>query len=134
VWLAVLAAGAPLASARAQSAPPFEVVPNPSATPHPHRAAWLTAFAGVGFIAVSFPLAHEADHRYAQYLAETDVALIDERYDATTRMDRLATATLLTGEALLVTSVWLRFVHAPRETNRLSFAVEPSRCAVSLRF
>ena len=42
--------------------------------------------------------------------------------------------TLLAGEGLLATAVWLRFLHAPRERNRLTFEVEPARCAVSLRF
>jgi hypothetical protein len=85
-------------------------------------------------VAGSFPLAAEADRRYAVYLAETDVARIDARFAATTRMDRLASGTLLTGEGLLVTAVWLRFLRPPRVGNRLSFEVEPARCAVSLRF
>jgi hypothetical protein len=49
-------------------------------------------------------------------------------------MDRLASAALLTGEGLLATAVWLRFVHPAREPRRLALEVEPSRCAVSLRF
>lgn len=132
--LAVLAAGAPAAAA-AESAPPaFEVVPRHPASPPSHRLAWLTALAGAGLVAGSFPLAAEADHRYAAYLAETDVARIDGRFEATTRMDRLASGTLLAGEGLLATAVWLRFLHVRRETNRVTFEVEPARCAVSLRF
>ena len=134
--LAALASGAPqgAACANAQMTSPFEVVPRRVVTHPQHRVAWLTALAGVGLIAGSFPLAAEADHRYAVYLAETDVTRIDERFDATKRMDRLASGTLLIGEGLVATAVWLRFVHRPRETNRLTFEVEPARCAVSFRF
>ena len=132
--LAVLAAGAPVPVARAQAAAAFEVIPRHIAVRRSHRLAWLTALAGAGLVAGSFPLAAEADRRYAVYLAETDVAAIDARFNATTRMDRLASSTLLAGEGLLATAVWLRFLHAPRESNRLTFEVEPARCAVSLRF
>ena len=90
--------------------------------------------AGVALVAASFPLHKEADRRYALYLRETDVSHIDERFRATTRMDRLSSAALLTGEALLVTSVWLRFVHPQGPANRVTFVVEPQRCAWSLRF
>jgi hypothetical protein len=134
VLFAVLAAGAPVPAARAQTAPPFEVVPRPAEAHHSHRLSWLTAIVGVGLIAGSFPMAAEADRRYALYLAETDVTQIDARYDATTRMDYMASGALLAGEGLLVTSVWLRFLHPPRESNRLALEVEPARCAVSLRF
>lgn len=139
--LAVMVAGAPLqaACAHAQAASasassPFEVIPRRGDRQPSHRLAWITAGAGLALVAGSFPLAHEADRRYDRYLAETDVARIDERFVATTRMDRLASAALLTGEGLLATAVWLRFVHPAREPRRLAFEVEPSRCAVSLRF
>ena len=88
----------------------------------------------MGLVAGSFPLAAEADRRYAAYLAETDVTQIDARYDATVRMDYLSSGALLAGEGLLVTSVWLRFLHPPHESNRLALEIEPTRCAVSLRF
>jgi len=134
VLIAVLAVGMRIPDARAQETPPFEVLPS-HAAPHPtHRLALLTALVGVGCIAASFPLATEADHRYEVYLAETDVTQIDARYDATTRMDYVASGTLIAGEALLATAVWLRFLHPPRETSRVSLEVEPARCAVSLRF
>lgn len=133
---AVLVTTALGAVARAQAAPAaaFEVIPRPVHEPTSHRLAWLTALAGAGLVAGSFPLAAEADHRYALYLSETDVARIDERFQATTRMDRLASSTLLAGEGLLATAVWLRFLHPRRETDRVTFKVEPARCAVSLRF
>ena len=134
--LAVMVAGAPMSAvcAHAQAASPFEVIPVEPRPQRSYRAAWITAAAGAGLVALSFPLAHEADRRYELYLGETDVSAIDARFDATTRMDRLASAALLTGEALLATAVWLRFVHRPSASNPVTFEVEPSRCAVSLRF
>ena len=132
--LAVLVAGTPVAAASAQVAAAFEVVPRHATVHRSHRLAWLTALTGAGLVAGSFPLAAVADRRYAIYLAETDGAAIDARFGATTRMDRLASSTLLAGEGLLATAVWLRFLRAPRESHRLTFEVEPARCAVSLRF
>lgn len=134
--LAVLATIPPASAARAQAPQPapFEVIPRPVRERHSHRLAWATAIVGAGLVAGSFPLAREADHRYALYLAETDVSRIDERFDATTRMDRIASGSLLVGEGLLATAVWLRFLHSRREPNRVTFEVEPARCAVALRF
>ncbi len=146
--MAVTVAGAliPAACAHAQAAvvlqqepasrpgTPFEVMPRVERPHRSYRTAWLTAFAGAGLVAASFPLAREADERYAAYLTETDVTRIDARYDATRRMDRLASGALLTGEGLLAMAVWLRFVHPATPSRRLALEVEPSRCAVSLRF
>lgn len=131
--LLVLAAGT-MRVAAAEIAPPFEVIPPRPSGHTSHRLAWITAAAGAALITGSFPLANEADRRYAVYLAETDVSRIDERFQATRQMDRVASGTLLAGEGLLATAIWLRFLHPPRVSRRLSLAVEPARCAVSLRF
>jgi hypothetical protein len=120
--------------AHAQAETPFEVVPRRAAESSSHTLAYLTALAGVGFVVASFPLEHAADRRYAAYLSETDVTRIDERYAATVRMDRLASGSLLVGEALLATAVWLRFVHHPGGQRRVALALAPDRCALSLRF
>jgi hypothetical protein len=134
--LAVLAVVTPGTAARAQEpgAPPFEVIPRPARDHQPHHLVWLAALAGAGLVAGSFPLASEADRRYAAYLAETDVGRIEARYKATTRMDRLASGTLLAGEGLLATAVWLRFLRPRHEGPRVTYLVAPDRCAVSLRF
>lgn len=124
-----LAAGAP-----APAASSFEVMPRTRAAKPAHRGAWLVGAAGASLIAASFPMAREADRRYAAYVGERDPALLDARFGATTRMDRVASASLWTGEALLVTAVWLRFVREPKPDARVSLAVEPARCAVSLHF
>jgi hypothetical protein len=139
---AVLAFGAGgIRPAAAAVATPFEVVPRRTSEHSSHRLAWIAAATGAVLIGASFPLANEADRRYAVYLSETDVTRIDERFQATAHMDRLASGTLLTGEGLLATAVWLRFLHPPRASRRVSLAVEPdphharvARCAVTLRF
>jgi hypothetical protein len=135
VLLAGLATGALFwaACAHAQAAPAFEVVPRRVATPPAHRLAWTTALAGAALVAGSFPLAAEADRRYERYLSETNLARIDERFAATSRMDRLASATLIGGEVLLATAVWLRFLR-PAPEPRVSLELAPDRCAVALRF
>jgi hypothetical protein len=132
----VVLAAAPVLTpcARAQAETPFEVVPRHPGGQASHRLAYLTAITGIGLVALSFPLAHEADQRYAEYLSETDVSKLDERFTATERMDRLASGSLLVGEALVATAVWLRFVHHPSVQHRVTLALEPDRCALSLRF
>ncbi len=133
--LAGLATGAPswAVCAHAQAVPAFEVVPRRVASAHSHHLAWTTALAGAALVAGSFPLATEADHRYQRYLTETNLARIDERFAATARMDRLASASLLSGEVLLATSLWLRFLRPAREP-RVSLELAPDRCALALRF
>lgn len=136
-WLlAVSVIGAPpwAAPAHAQASAPFEVVTRREPERPSHRTAWITGLAGAALVGLSFPLAEEADRRYDRYLRETDVARIDERFRDTERMDRLASGALLSGEALIAAAVWLRFVHRPRLERRVTFAVRPSRCALSLRF
>jgi hypothetical protein len=142
--LAALACGTPAraAGAGAPAASPFEVVPAPPGGGTSHKLAWGAAIAGVVLVGVSFPLANEADRRYDAYLAETDVEQIEERFQATLRMDNLAKASLLAGEVLLATAVWIRFVHSKNESRvagrepseRLSLDVRPDRCALALRF
>ena len=131
---AVLAAAPPLAvCVRAQSQTPFEVVPRKPVGEHSHRLAYITALVGVGLVAASFPLDHAADQRYAAYLSETDVSMLDARFAAAERMDRIASGSLLVGEVLIATAVWLRFMH-PSPQHRVTLAMRPDRCALSLRF
>ena len=132
---AVLAAAPPLVvCAHAQAETPFEVVPRHATGQPSHRLAYLTALTGVGLVIASFPLEHAADERYAEYLSETDVTKLDEQFAATERMDRLASGSLLVGEVLIATAVWMRFVHHPSAQHRVTLAMRPDRCALSLRF
>ena len=133
--LATVVTGAPHGAvcAFAQAADSFETIPRPAPEKPAHRAAWWCALTGIGLIAASFPIASLADQRYADYLAETDPAQIEEQYQAARHADQLSSAALLTGEALIVGAVYLRFVRHPHPP-RASVAVVPGRCAVSVRF
>lgn len=125
------------ACAHAQAASPFEVVPRPAPERRSHALAWTVAATGAGLVAASFPLRDAADRRYDEYLAETDITRIESRWDATTRADRLASGSLLAGEALLAGALWLRFVHRPHASEppaRATLVVTPQRCALALRF
>jgi len=119
--------------AEARAAPAFELVER-ARPPHTrHLAAYACALAGAGLIGASFPLADEANRRYAAYEAESDPTRITARWDATVRADHVASAALLTGEGLLVTATWLRFVHHPAST-RVAIGITPSRCVVACSF
>ncbi len=135
LMLAATATGVPnvAACAEARAADPFEVVPRPAPDGRSYRAAWACAITGVGLVAASFPLANLADRRYDDYLAETDPDRVDARWRATVRMDRLSSGSLLAGEALLASAVWLRFVHRSREP-RATLVLLPDRCAIAVRF
>ena len=121
------------ACAHAQAAFAFEQVPRHTETHSSHRAAYLCALAGAGLIAASFPIADEADRRYGRYLSEADPLRFDDRFRSATHMDRLASASLLTGEGLLAAAVYLRFVRRT-DSARVRIALEPTACAVSWRF
>lgn len=144
LMLAALSCGTPTraAGADAPAASSFEVVTPPARDSRSHKLAWGTAIVGVVLVGASFPLAAEADHRYDVYLAESDVDQIESRYQSTLRMDNYAKASLLIGEALLATAVWMRFVHSAPDTRvttretpeRLTLDVRPDRCALALHF
>ncbi len=119
--------------APAQAAFAFEVVPRPAPVHRPHKAAWLCAAAGAGLVAASFSLSDRADRRYDAYLHEADPARIDARWRETVNADRLASGSLLGGEALLVGAVWLGFLR-PSPASRVALVATGDRCAVSLRF
>jgi hypothetical protein len=121
------------ACAEAQAAFPFPVIPRAAEPARSHRAAYACAIAGAGLIAASFPLSDRADRLYDDYLTESDPGRIDSRWNSTVTADRVASGSLLAGEALLATAVYLRFIHRPRE-SRVALVVTPVQCAVSLRF
>ncbi len=107
-----------------------------------HKLALGIAITGVVLVGASFPLASEGDRRYEVYLAETDVSQIEDRFQATLKMDNYAKGSLLVGELLLATAVWMRFVHHSDDSQparldtpeRLTLDVRPDRCALALRF
>jgi hypothetical protein len=135
LMLASVAAGIPNGAvcAWAQAADSFEVIPRPAKDRTPHKAAWACAITGVGLIVASFPLTDRADDLYADYLTETDPTKVEDAYSATQRADRLASGSLLVGEGLVVTAVWLRFVRRSHPPPA-SLLILPDRCAIRLRF
>lgn len=119
--------------APAQAAVPFQPVDLQPTARRSHRLAYVTAATGLALIAASFPLSDAADRRYDEYLGESDPSAIERRWDDVVHADRVASASLLSGEVLLATGIWLRFVRrAP--SSRLTWTAGPSRCAVSWRF
>jgi hypothetical protein len=113
--------------------PAFEVIGRAQVVRRSDKWVWITALAGAVLVGASFPMAEEADRRYDAYLAETDLGRIDDRFAATVRMDKLASGTLLAGEGLLATAVWLRFVRG-ENTERVALDLRTGRCALAVRF
>jgi hypothetical protein len=123
----------PAARAHAQAAEPFQVVPIATPAHRGHTWAYVSLLGGAGLIGVSFAFARRADDAYDEYLVTTDLERIDLLYDRAVRNDHLSHASLLTGEALIATGLYLRFIRRP-PAARVSLSVEPSRCALSYRF
>ena len=131
--LLTLSQSFPAACAPAQAAAPFPVVPVTGHPPRSHRGAYLCLGAGVAATVGSFAIAREADRAYDRYLVESDPSRIEGLYDRTVRLDRWSRVSLLGGQALIVTGLYLRFLrHAPDE--RVTLLVAPGRCALALRF
>lgn len=118
--------------ARAGDVTPFPVVEVPPSNGHRHRGALISAVTGLGLIGASFAWQRSANRRYDDYLSETDPDAIESRWNAVVRADRLSTSSLIAGELLLATAVYLRFVRASQP--RVALAVAPSRAAVAVRW
>lgn len=131
--LLVLPSFPPAARASAQAAEPFPVVAVEPREPRRHLWAYAALTGGVALGALSFVFSERADQAYADYLASTDQVQIQVLYDRAVHNDHLAQGSLLTGEALVATGLYLRFIRQPRP-HRVSLVVEPSRCALAWRF
>jgi hypothetical protein len=130
---ALISRAAPAAGATPLAAAPFPVVEE-ARTPEPsHTAAYSCMVAGAALVAFSFRLSQRADHYYDEYLLAIEEARIEHLYDRTLRYDRWSRASLLGGEALLATGLYLRFVRRP-SPPRAQLELAPDRCAVSVRF
>lgn len=111
---------------------PFPVVEVPPSNGHRHRGALISAVTGLGLIGASFAWHEAANRRYDEYLNETDPDAIESRWNAVKRADRWSTSSLIAGEVLLATAVYLRFVRpGPR---RVAVAVSPARAALVVRW
>jgi hypothetical protein len=131
--LMVVSEIAPAARAHAQAAGPFTEVPLRTESGRTHALAYASLLAGAGLIGGSFALSHRADDTYDDYLAATDPPRIEKLYDRTVRYDHLSSASLLTGELLIATGLYLRFLRRSSEP-RLSLELGARRCAATLRF
>ena len=123
----------PAACAHAQAAAPFHEVPLPEVPRQGHAWAYAALIAGAGCVGFSYTIAHRADRIYHEYLAETDPGRIADLYDQTVVLDHAASATLFTGEGLVATGVYLRFLRRAR-APRTAILLGPDRCALAWRF
>lgn len=112
---------------------PFAEVPLSAAPRASYRTAYFSLAVGAGLIGASFTFSRRANDAYDRYLAASDPAQILIHFDETERYDRWSSASLLTGEALIATGLYLRFLRPP-PSARLSLSLDPGRCAVSYRF
>lgn len=128
---AIVVWGALAPAACRAGATPFETVAVPPAHPRDLRLAYTLIGVGLGAIVTSFPVAHAADREYDHYLAASDPAEIERRFDRTRTLDRLSSGALIGGEVVLAAGVYLRFLRRPA---RADLELGPRRCAVSYRF
>jgi hypothetical protein len=68
-----------------------------------------------------------------RYLASTDPAEIELLYVDATRFDTLSRASLTTGEILIATGLYFRFVRRPA-ASRTAVIVSGTRCAIAVNF
>lgn len=123
----------PAARALAQAADPFPEVPLPVAPRHSNTWAIVSFASGAALIAGSFGIADAADRRYAEYLRATEPGKIEDLYNDAVLFDRISAASVLTGELLIATGIYLAFLRHSGP-SRLGVALDPSRCGVTLRF
>ncbi|HET7226993.1 MAG TPA: hypothetical protein VFK69_14900 [Candidatus Eisenbacteria bacterium] len=100
---------------------------------HGHRLAYVAIVTGAALVGASFAITHHADQIYDHYLTVTTPEQAQQLYDSTRRWDQLSTATLLTGEGLLLAGLWFRFL-GHDAMHPMSVGLSPAGCALSLSF
>jgi hypothetical protein len=123
----------PAAADAPPAAAPFPVVALPVAPHRSHAVAWLALGAGAGLLTTSFLVHERANRTYDTYLGSNDPGELGDLYDRAANLDRLSGVALISGELLLATGVYLRFLRAPHD-GRLSLDLAPGRCAARWRF
>jgi hypothetical protein len=91
--------------------------PEPPRSPPLIRRRWFQLAligAGAALTGTSAILRHEADRWYDRYLGSSDPAQIERFYDRTAHYDRLAGASLGSGQALLTAGIFLLVTSATR--------------------
>lgn len=121
------------ACAHAQAAGPFPEVTLQREERGSATWAYLCIGVGIGLLGGSTILTERANDRYGDYLRATEPERVRDLYDETLRLDRWSTTSLLAGEALVATGIYLRFLRRS-SPPRMALALSPSQCAVLLRF
>jgi hypothetical protein len=98
---------------------------------HSYVWAYVTMAAGAGLVGASFGFAGHASDTWDAYGQATDPARITDLYDETVRYDHLSSGSLLAGEVLIATGLYLRFLRRPAPVQ---VTLGPDRCAVAFRF
>jgi hypothetical protein len=123
----------PAVRASARAADRFSEVPLESPPHASHRFAYLSLVTGAALVAGSFALSRHADRVYSDYLESTDPDEITRLFDETTRYDRYSSTALISGEILIATGLYFRFLRRPG-VSRVRVSMGPAGCAVALRF
>jgi len=121
------------ACAPARAAEPFAEIPMPVPERRSYLLAYASLVAGGGLVGASFAFANRAEDTYQEYLNATDPDRISDLYDRTSSYDRLSSGSLLAGEALIATGIYLRFLRPPPR-QRVSLVLGAGTCALSMRF
>jgi len=129
----VLGVVEPAVCARARAAESFPEVTFESPRSGRHLAAYASLIAGAGLIVGSFSFHDRANDAYDEYLVASDGAEIQRLFDRAERFDRLSTGSLLAGEALFATGLYLRFLRRP-SPSRFSISAGVDHCRVAYRF
>jgi hypothetical protein len=131
--LCVMLLATPLQAA-GEGSSPFPVLTSELRPPaRSHKWAYTAMVGGAALIGASFYFHSRADDAYDDYLAATDPETIERHYDDAARWDTVSRASLTTGEVLLATGLYLRFVRRPA-ASRTSVILSPNRCALAVNF
>ena len=119
--------------AQAQTAGPFPEIRVESIPGRSHVLAYASVLVGAGLVVESFDLAHRANRAYDDYLAGTDPRELERLYDRTVHYDHLSSGAIITGEILVATGIYLRFLRRPAG-SRLGLSLESRRCVLAWSF
>lgn len=133
VAVALLPIVPPAVASDAPAAEPFPAVPLPAPPPRSTAVSWIALGAGAGMLATSFVVHDRANRSYGDYLTSTDPDRLDRLYDRAVLLDRVSGASLITGEVLLATGIYFRFLQTPRPA-RVALWIGPGRAAAQWRF
>jgi hypothetical protein len=94
-----------------------DVLPQELESPN-YTKAYVSMGLGVVLTIGSFVVAEQADQAYEDYQQGTDPDAIESDYDRAVTLDKVATASLIAGQAALVLGIYWRFVQRrPQERS-----------------